>query len=225
MKARFFTCLSLYYLRGHLNKIRAEAVYINKEDDSDHGGQRMKKWMWISIFILLIFLLFCQKQNQEQPASIENPQEPEKISSIAQEIENNIQSAISSLAEGKVDEGANLLLDAVLLTRPSGSWPDNFENSIQEAKEQFQDMNIQKGVELISDALQLMKPAPETTKEKAKEETKEIKQVQKRDKPAPVAQLIRDKILRARKEFKEGNADKGVILLLESLLLFSPRIS
>jgi len=184
----------------------------------------MKKWMWISIFILLIFVLFCQKQNKEETAILEKSQQTEKISPVAKEIENKIQSAISSLAEGKVDEGANLLLDAVLLTRPSGSWPDNFENSILEAKEQFQDGNIQKGVELISDALQLMKSATDIAKEKAKEETKESEQVQEKDELAPIAELIKDKILKARKEFKEGDADKGVILLLESLLLFSPRI-
>ncbi len=34
---------------------------------------------------------------------------------------------------------------------------------------------------------------------------------------------MRDKILSARKEFKERNADKGVILILEALQLFAPR--
>lgn len=186
----------------------------------------MKKWMWISIFILIIFLLFCQKQTREEQASLEKSQEQEKISSIAQEVENKIQLAISSLAEGKVDEGANLLLDAVLLTRPSGSWPDNFENSILAAKDQFKDMNIQKGVELISDALQAMKSTTDMPKEKVKEDPKDVEKVQKKDEPAriaPIAEIMRDKILAAREEFKEGNADKGVILILEALQLFGPR--
>jgi hypothetical protein len=186
----------------------------------------MKKWIWISIFILLFFLLFCQKQTKEEPASLEKPREPEKISSIAEEVENKTSSAISSLTEGKVDEGANLLLDAVLLTRPSGSWPDNFENSILEAKEQFQEGNIQKGVELVADALQLMKSATDIPKEKTEEESKDVEQVQTIDEPsqiAPIAKLIRDKISAAREEFKDGNADKGVILILEALQLFSPR--
>jgi hypothetical protein len=183
----------------------------------------MKKWMWISIFILIIFLLFCQKQTREEQASLEKPQGAEKISSIAQEVENKTSSAISSLAEGKVDEGANLLLDAILLTRPSGSWPDNFENSILTAKEQFQEGKIQKGVELISDALQLMKSTTNISLEKAK---KDAEKVQKKDEPAriaPIAEIMRDKILAACEEFKEGNADKGVILILEALQLFSPR--
>lgn len=182
--------------------------------------------MWISIFILIISLLFCQKQTREEQASLEKPQDAEKISSIAQEVENKTSSAISSLAEGKVDEGANLLLDAILLTKPSGSWPDNFENSILTAKKQFQEGNIQKGVELIADALQLMKSTTDISLEKAKKDPKDAEKVQKKDEPAriaPIAEIMRDKILAACEEFKEGNADKGVILILEALQLFSPR--
>ena len=186
----------------------------------------MKKWMWISIFILIIFLLFCQKQTREEQASLEKPQDAEKIASIAQEVDNKTSLAISNFAEGKVGEGANLMLDAILLTRPSGSWPDNFENSILAAKEQFQEGNIQKGVELISDALQLMKPSTDIPVEKAKKEPEDVEKVQEKDEPsriAPIAGIMRDKILAAREQFKEGNADKGVILILEALQLFSPR--
>jgi len=182
--------------------------------------------MWISIFILIIFLLFCQKQTREEQASQEKPQDAEKIAFIAQEVDNKTSLAISNFAEGKVDEGANLLLDAILLTRPSGSWPDNFENSILTAKEQFQEGNIQKGVELISDALQLIKPATDIPIEKAKKEPKDTEKVQKKDDPAriaPIAEIMRDKILAAREEFKEGRADNGVILILEALQLISPR--
>lgn len=182
--------------------------------------------MWISIFILIIFLLFCQKQTREGQVSLDKPQNEEKISSIAKEVENKTSSAISNFAEGKVDEGANLLLDAILLTRPSGSWPDNFENSILTAKEQFQEGKIQKGVELISDALQLMKSTTDISLEKAKKDPKDAEKVQKKDEPAriaPIAEIMRDKILAAREQFKEGNADKGVILILEALQLFSPR--
>lgn len=186
----------------------------------------MKKWMWISIFILIISLLFCQKQTREEQASLEKPQDAEKMSSIAQEVENKTSSAISSLAEGKVDEGANLLLDAILLTKPSGSWPGNFENSILAAKEQFQEGKIQKGVELISDALQVMKSTTDMPKEKVNQDPKDAEKVQKKDESAriaPIAEIMRDKILAAREQFKEGNADKGVILILEALQLFSPR--
>ena len=188
----------------------------------------MKKWMWISIFILIIFLLFCQKQTREEQVSLEKPQDAEKIASVAQEVNNKIQSAISSLTEGKVDVGANLLLDVVLLTRLSGSWPGNFENSILTAKEQFKEGKIQKGVELISDALQVMKSTTDMPKEKVNQDPKDAEKVQKKDEPAriaPIAEIMRDKILAAREQFKEGNADKGVILILEALQLFSPRLN
>jgi hypothetical protein len=194
--------------------------------NNNRGGRKMKKWIWISIFILLIFLLFCQKQTKEEPANPEKPQNVEKIAPIAQEIDKKASLAISNLAEGKVDEGASLLLDAVLLSRPSGSWPGHFENSILKAKEQFKEGNIQKGVVFISDALQLMKPSIDMPKEKTEEEFKDAEKMQKRDEPsqtAPIAKLIRDKISAAREEFKDGNADKGIILILEALQLFSPR--
>lgn len=79
---------------------------------------------------------------------------------------------------------------------------------------------------MISDALQLIKPATDIPIEKAKKEPKDTEKVQKKDEPAriaPIAEIMRDKILAAREEFKEGKADNGVILILEALQLISPR--
>lgn len=98
----------------------------------------MKKWIWIPILIILFILLSCQKKNTEE-------QFP-----IAQEVENKILSAMDVLKEGDADKGAELLLDAILLTKPSAHMPEGFENKIISAKNQFQGGDIDKGVELIS---------------------------------------------------------------------------
>ena len=62
--------------------------------------------------------------------------------------------------------------------------------------------------------------------EKDKEQRTDIEQAQKKEEPsqiAPIAQLMRGKILSAMDEFKKGNADKGVIFILESLQLLGPQ--
>ena len=51
-------------------------------------------------------------------------------------------------------------------------------------------------------------------------------QEQKKDEPssmAPIAEIMNNKILSSIDEFKKRNVDKGVILILEALMLFSPR--
>lgn len=179
----------------------------------------MKKWLWIPILIVLIILLSCQKK--QEPVSVEKPEDTEKIYPVAQEVDNKISSAVTNLAEGKVAEGAQLLLDAVLLTKPSEHMPEGFEEKILMAKDQFQSGDMGNALESISDALQLIKLPAELEAEK--KEPKEAEQVPESEEVPPIAELIRDKILAAREQFKEGKADKGVVLILESLLLFGPR--
>jgi hypothetical protein len=186
----------------------------------------MKKLILIPVFILIIMLLFCQKQNKEELVSLEKAQEKERIAPIAKEVENRISSAINNLEKGNVTEAANLLLEAILLTKPSEYLPDDFEEIILAAKEQFQAGNIHKGVELVSEALMIVKSDSEIKEERDRAEPKDVGQPQKKDEPppiAPIAEMVRNKILAAREEFKKGNADKGVILILESLQLFGPR--
>jgi len=181
----------------------------------------MKNWIWIAVLILVIILFSCQKK--QEPAEVEKSQEEEKIFPVAQEVENKISSAVANLEEGKVVEGAQLLLDAVLLTKPGEYMPEGFEGKILMAKDQFQSGNMGDALESISDALQLIKPPSDTTGQEDTEEPKEAEQVQKREVVAPVAELVRNKILAASEQFKEGNANQGVILILESLLFLGPR--
>ena len=182
----------------------------------------MKKWMWITILVLLIILFSCQKQKKEELASLEKDQKKEEIFPVAQEVENKILSAIGNFEKGKASEGADSLLDAILLTKPNEYMPEGFENKILLAREQFQHGNYGKAGELISEALLLIKSESDVADKKEKKEPKSVEHIQRKDEPSPVAELVRNKILAAREEFKKENADKGVILLLESLQYLSP---
>ena len=183
----------------------------------------MKKWIWIAILVLLVILFSCQKQNKEEQASLEKAQKKEEIYPVAQEVENKILSAIGNFEKGKASEGADSLLDAILLTKPSEYMPEGLENKILLAKKQFQHGNYSKAGELISEALLLTRSGPDLADKKEKKDLESVEHTQRKEKPSPVAELVRNKILAAREEFKKGNADKGVVLLLESLQLLGPK--
>ena len=183
----------------------------------------MKKWIWIAILVLLAILFSCQKQNKEELASLDKMQKKEEIYPVAQEVENKILSAIGNVEKGKSSEGAISLLEAILLTKPGEYMTEGFENKILSAKEQFQQGNYGKAGELISDTLLLIKSGSYVADKKENKDPKSIEHTQRMDEPSPVAELVRNKILAAREEFKKGNADKGIELLLESLQYLGPR--
>ena len=186
----------------------------------------MKKWILIAILILMIILLSCQKQKEGEQTVFEKAKGKEESYPIAGKIKTNLLTALDQLEKGNIDKGAELLLDAVLLTRPSENMPVGFENKILAVKVQFQQRNYAEAVELISEALLIFKTSADLPGEKDKEERTDIEQIQKKEEPsqiAPIAELMRSKILSAIDEFKKGNADKGVIFILESLQLFGPK--
>ncbi|TET19571.1 MAG: hypothetical protein E3J76_06580 [Candidatus Aminicenantes bacterium] len=186
----------------------------------------MKKWILIAILILIIILLSCQKQNIEEPAVLEKAKEREESYPIAEKIRTNLLTALDQLEKGNIDKGTELLLDAVLLTSPSENMPEGFENKIFASTDQFQQKNYTEAVELVTEALLIFKAGADLPGEKDKEERTDIGQAQKKEELsqiAPLAELMRSKILSAMDEFKIGNADKGVILILESLQLFAPK--
>jgi hypothetical protein len=186
----------------------------------------MKKWMLIAILIIIIILLSCQKQNTEEPTVLEKANRKEESYPIAAEIGSNLLTALGQLEKGNIAKGAELLLDAVLLTRPSENMPQGFESKILGSKFKFQQRNYTEAVELITEALLIFKTSADLPGEKDKEVRTDIEQAQKNDESsqiAPIAELMRSKILSAIDEFKKGNADKGVIFILESLQLFGPK--
>jgi hypothetical protein len=183
----------------------------------------MKKWLIIPILILLFIIFACKKQGEqaEMRAAKTDKQLQEQIAPIAQEVANNLDSAIKAFQAGNAAEGAAKLLNASLLVKPSESWPEGFESAVSQAKEKFQAGQFSAGVGLVSDALALIRPPVEAKQEKEEAAGADI-EPQERE-PTPVAEAVRNKILAAGEEFKKGNGDAGVILLLEALELLAPK--
>lgn len=176
----------------------------------------MKKWWLIPILILFVILIACKAKKSGETAE-------EVIDSIAQQIATNIQSAQEELASGNVSEGAGLLLDAVLLTRSSERWPEGFEEKLADAKKQFQGSNLKDGVGSITEALELFKANTELLEELDKQKPKQTGEAQTEEAPARIAEFIKNNLNSALEKFKEGDADRGVILILEALTIFAPK--
>jgi len=184
----------------------------------------MKKWMWIPIIILLIILLSCQKQNKQEPEVSEKARKEENIAPVGETVRENMLTAMEELKAGKAGQGAQLLLESVLLVKPKENFPKGFESKIFRAKEQFQSGDFNKGSELISEALDIFRSATALPQEKAVEKSSDLEPVQREEAAFPIAANIRNNILSAMELFREGNADTAIVLILESLLLFSPRL-
>jgi hypothetical protein len=183
----------------------------------------MKKWLIIPIIILLLIIFACKKQSEQAGLRAEktDKQLQAQNAPIAQEVATNLDTAIKAFQAGNTAGGAAKLLDTVLLVKPRESWPEGFASAISQAKEKFQAGQFSEGVGFVSDALALIRPPVEAEEEKGELAGEDIKPRERE--PAPVAEAVRNKILAAGEEFKEGNGDEGVILLLEALELLGPK--
>lgn len=182
----------------------------------------MKKGIGIPIIMGIIIMISCQQQNKDVSGTLGDSQQKGEVYAVAERINANIFSAMDELKNGKVAESAELLLEAVLLTKPEEYMVEGFEKKISSARHQFQDRNITDGVELVSDALRMIESGEGPLEREGKEELERVERIQKKNAPPPVAEIVKNKILAAQQEFQKGNADKGVVLLLESIQLFSP---
>jgi hypothetical protein len=171
----------------------------------------MKKWLWVPILVILLFLFCCQKKDREEQAVVEAESGSERIAAIAQTIGNNLDMAIENLEKGQLGEGTGILLDSVLQVRPLDQWPEGFVGNVSSAKEHFAEGNFPDAVGYVSKALNLIKQPVDTDRST---ESGEI---------APVAAIMKGKIAEAKEEFTRGNGDQGVIAILEALQLFAPR--
>jgi len=170
----------------------------------------MKKWLWIPILVLLVFLFCCQKQDTVAQTDISG-ESNEKAAPIAQTIANNLDSAVLNLEEGQVSEGAGLILDSILMVKPSDQWPEGFADHIASAKGNFKGGDMSDAVGDVTQALYLIKHSSESA------------QAGEAGEVAPLAAAVKGQIIKAREFFEKGNADQGVIALLEALQLFAPK--
>jgi hypothetical protein len=171
----------------------------------------MKKWLWVPILVILIFLFCCQKQEKAEQTDLGTESEVAGIAAIAQTIASNLDLAVENLEKGQLGEGTGLLLDSVLLVKSQDKWPEGFVEYISSAKEQFEVGNFQDAVGNVTNALNLVK------------QPSDLEQSAESEKIAPLAAIMKGKISEAKEEFKKGNGDLGVVAILEALQLFAPK--
>jgi hypothetical protein len=211
MNFRLTMVFSQWYLKKELIRIKKLR------------GDNMKKLIWIPVIILLVFLFSCQKKDKAAEMTTEVVERPEIVAPIAQEVKNILDGAMESFAEGNISLGAESLLKAVLIVKPKEDQPAGFEEKIKSAKEYFRSGDIGKGVESVSEAYLLIKPPSSSVGEMNKDGTEAALKTDEEITPSPIAAIFLEKLLEAQGEFKNGNADKGVQFILESLLLLGPR--
>ena len=181
----------------------------------------MKKWIWIPILIILLIIFACQKQ-EETKGSVQQ-EVVEGIAPIAQGIEQRMSASLEQFEQGEVHAGVSLLFEVVEMTRPGESFPEGFLDMLSEARMDFQAGDYQGGVIQVTQARELFEasleisPSTEADKTEVVEETKEDVQV------APVASMIKNKIESAREMFKQGDSDRGVIMIFEAIELLAPK--
>jgi len=184
----------------------------------------MRKWILFSALVfLLILFLSCQKQTNEDVSEYENPQQSEKMTPVAQSLDRTIDMAVVNFQKGEVAKGVGLLLDGILLVKPRENWPEGFVNTVSAANEQFQNGNMSKFGESISNALALIQPAQTDPGEEVEDDSMTADAEQREIGPAPIAQIFAHMISSANEKFKKGDADAGVIKILEALQLMTPR--
>ncbi len=177
----------------------------------------MNKWLWILLLAFFaVILLACKTERSESTPF-------ESVAPVAQQIATNIQTAQEKLAAGQVSEGAGLLLDSVLLARPRASWPAGFEEQLETAQEQFQASEFKDAVGSTTKALELFKASVSATEELGKPEAEEAENAQPKETPAGVAGAVQKNLASAAEKFKAGDADGGIILILEALTVFAPK--
>jgi hypothetical protein len=184
----------------------------------------MKRWILFSVLaFLLILFISCQKQAKDRVHEPKKPQQSEKVTPVAQNLERMIDTAVENFQKGEVTKGVELLLDGIILVKPKENWPDGFVNNIYLAKEHFQNGNLSMFSEDISSALALLQPPKGTHHGETEQATSDPEQLQKEVEPAPVAQIFAGMISSAKDEFKKGEADSGVVKILQALQLLTPR--
>jgi hypothetical protein len=137
-------------------------------------------------------------------------------------LENKLDSAVIHFQESKISEGIEFLIDGILLVKPSQYWPEGFLDALESAKEKFKDGNFVGGDQFVSEAFSMIQPQKMTSGE-GKTVPEDDSQIQIEKKPAPLAKLLREKIISAKEKFRKSDADGGIVLILEALKLLAPQ--
>ena len=179
----------------------------------------MKKWIWVLVIIVLLVVFACKKEENDSPGQ---QAEAENIAPVAQEIDGKITACLVNFERGEVGAGVLQLFDAVALARPVDSFPEGFVEKLESAKQKFLAGSYQEGVSETAQARQLFETAVEIDPPSESDQIPAAGEMNEGSRIAPIASMIKDKIESARMMFKEGKADRGVVMLLEAIELLAP---
>lgn len=152
--------------------------------------------VWLVLVVVVCFLGCSTKEDDIPP--------------IAEKVDEMLTQAQQSFEMGDAGGGAVLMLDALLLLKPSPDWPDGFTSALDQAKTQFQEKKLGEAVLHVRDALALFQP-------KKMERKKEVA-----GRISAVADVLKKNIEAVRAQLEKGHADKAVVFVLEGLLLLAP---
>ena len=160
----------------------------------------MRKSKALLLSVGLILPLWIQARNFQD------------VPPLAQMIAENLQAAIQNYKDDQVPEGAMLLCDVILMTRPEASWPEGFTDAVDSAKDFFERAAFSEGAGYIKRAMKIFNPDYSEPSD------------QSGGSMAAIGRLILNKINTAIENFKAGDADQGVLSILESLALLGPAL-
>jgi len=152
----------------------------------------------VVIFIAAtIVLISCQSKEQS-------------VAPLADQVAQTLDTSILQLSRGDIGEGVGSLLDVISLVYPEGQLSADFDTKISSAREALDSKDLPVVLGFLKAARQLL-----GNEEDTREDNDELNL-------APVAEHVKDLILRAQEFFQSGQAQEGVKTLLDAILLFGP---
>jgi len=168
-------------------------------------------WLFV---VLVVGLLFsgCQKKQAQSP--VPEPAKP-TVAPLAQNVDTILTAAVSRIENSEVSQGVLLLLDAIMATRPTELWPNGFVQTIAVCRDHFQKNDFRSGGEAASRALATLGFSANPASPQGTSATS--------GQIPPLAERVKAGIVAAKEEFKKGNADDGVVIILQTLQMLAPK--
>ena len=159
-----------------------------------------KKLIIIIVLLILILSFFfsCRKEPFPQ----------------AKEVKDMILLAMDQIQDGEVEEGFDLILEAIILTSPHTNLPQEVESKVSEARRVLNTAGIQnkRFIQAIWEAYQTVN-----------HDFKGFDETSQPSGTAAIVEVFVNKMMSALDQLKEGHPDKVVEKLLEGMIITSPR--
>lgn len=169
----------------------------------------MKKSLIILSLALLLFAPLNVQTDSSKVYINEQLYEPETQS--WEETGNMIREALAYFERSEPSKGTALLIDAALLYDPDITFEKGIEAKLLSAKKHFLNNDYPKAGKLVAQVLAL-----ETIKQVSR-----IESIKPSELSVTIADKVKDLLVKAIKEFWMGNPARGVVAILESLVLLT----